>query len=198
MAYQTRKTSPTATQRTRTRGESSYNSYSNSGYRSNSMYNTSSAYKLAEPEYEPRVRPVPRPKPQKQVVQIEYKKLKGRKTPLLTYVLVMVLFMGTTLCVASFALKANAHYSLSDLQAQSKKLQDENFAATNDNYYGYSLPEIDKLCREYGMSEPKEHQIVYVDVPRVSRIIQYESDEPATEQAKVDWLKDVFGLFAEN
>ena len=194
MAYQARRTSSTRTQNSRARGSR----YVNSGVYSSSVYNTSSAYELAEPEYVPRPRPAPQPKRKKQTSQIEYKKLSRRKTPFLTYFLALVVFTGATLFVAALAVKANASFVLSDLQSQNKKLHDENFAATNDNYYGYSLTEIDRLCRELGMSEPKEHQIVYVDVPTVSRIIQYEDDEPKAEQVSVDLISDVFGLFSEN
>jgi len=185
------------TNRPRKRDDSSYISALNGGAAPRREY--------AEPYEKPRPEPAHKndrrikkqKKQQKKAARpvFEIVRKTKRGTSAWTYALAGVIFAGAILCVVAFAAKAREEVVLAGLESEYKTLHDDNVNAENENYYGYSLEEIDKRCRELGMKEPDDSQIVYVTVPKEGYAVQYDSGADTQPAGKINFFSEILNLF---
>jgi len=116
------------------------------------------------------------------------------KISLLTMASVFYVFLGILACLLMHSVTTSKHSGIISSQNQLKHLQEYNNSLAADISTSYDLKEIERIATtKLGMSEPKAHQIIYVNVPKQSYAVQNESIS-VTEESEtsfIDTLKEI-------
>lgn len=75
----------------------------------------------------------------------------------------------------SYAALLNKQLYISSLNTELKQIREQNLVVQSEISKNYDIKEIEKIATtRLGMSKPKAHQIVHINVPKQSYVIQFE------------------------
>ncbi len=138
-------------------------------------------------------------------------KLRRERAPIFRYVgedkakisintiITIVLIFSCALGIAlSFAILFNKQLSIANLNTELRKLQEKNLVSESQILKSYDIKEVEKIATiNLKMGKPKPHQIIYIDVPKQSYAVQYDSSSESLPEEE-SFTKTFFNLFKVN
>ncbi|MEA4816021.1 MAG: septum formation initiator family protein [Lachnospiraceae bacterium] len=111
---------------------------------------------------------------------------------------VAFVFLGSVLTMVSYASISAQKVTINKLKSELTELKSNNKALQTEVLNQVSLENIEETAKtKLGMSQPQSYQIVYIDVPKQSYTVQYES-APEVQEASIDIFSQLLSFLKKD
>lgn len=161
------------------------------------LYNGNVAYEFA-PAYEPQpVEKIPEPSPIPYERPYHREKAERRKIAKHNFKLicsVVVVFAGCLVTMVSYASVTEQRVTNSRLKEELAAMQSENTAAEAEITGQLNLDYVANEAKgRLGMTEPQPYQVVYIEVPKQSYTVQFDTESAEADKGfSINSILDIF------